>query len=197
MAFFRKENIKNLQDEELISRFTSSGDIDLIGELISRYTHLVDGVCLKYLENREDAKDAVMEIFEKLVAEISRHDIRKFSSWLYVISKNYCLMQIRTEKAEGKHKTRWLNNEQVFMENDAFLHPIDETKTDIDIALKNCIEKLKNEQKYCIELFYFKNKCYQEIAGELKTDEKKVKSYLQNAKRNLKICLDQQNEKGQ
>ena len=96
MAFFRKENIKNLQDEELISRFTSSGDIDLMGELFSRYTHLVYGVCLKYLGNREDAKDAVMEIFEKLVAEISRHDIRKFSSWLYVISKNYCLMQIRT-----------------------------------------------------------------------------------------------------
>jgi RNA polymerase sigma-70 factor (ECF subfamily) len=45
-------------------------------------------------------------------------------------------------------------------------------------------------QRVAIELFYFGNKCYSEIAVELKTDEKRVKSLLQNGKRNLKICLE-------
>jgi RNA polymerase sigma-70 factor (ECF subfamily) len=63
----------------------------------------------------------------------------------------------------------------------------------LDKALKECIEKLKAEQRQCIELFYFQDKCYREISEMLFMEEKKVKSYLQNGKRNLKICLEEKN----
>lgn len=194
MKIFKKENKKNLSDNELLIAYRTSGDVGLLGELFTRYTHLVYGVCLKYLRKREDARDAVMGIFEKLLTEIPEYQINKFSSWLYVISKNYCLMQLRSEKTVEKHKTIWLNTHQVFMDNDEVLHPIDEETAKNDMALKNCIERLKEEQRKCIELFYFKSKCYHEIAGELKIDEKKVKSHLQNGKRNLKICLENKDE---
>lgn len=197
MAFFRRDNKRNLRDEDLISLYRSSGDTSIIGELFTRYTHLVYGVCLKYLGNREDAKDAVMAIFEKLIADLPKYDIEKFTSWLYVLSKNHCLMKLRSQKAMEKHQTKWINSREVFMENEAFLHPLDEQSAINDKALFDCIEKLKKEQKKCIELFYFKNKCYQEIAEELSADEKKVKSHLQNGKRNLKICLENTNEKDQ
>ena len=58
-------------------------------------------------------------------------------------------------------------------------------------ALKKCIDQLKNEQKECIKLFYLEEKCYQEIAESTNYELKKVKSYIQNGKRNLKICMEQ------
>lgn len=155
--------------------------------------HLVYGVGLKYLGNRDQAKDAVMQVFEKLVVEVDRHEIRQFKSWLYVLTKNYCLMQLRSEKSRVKRERIWGGEQDVIMETDDLLHPIDNEEALKDAALKECIEKLKNGQKQCIEKFYFENKCYSDIAALLKTDEKKVKSDLQNGKRNLKICLEGKN----
>jgi RNA polymerase sigma-70 factor (ECF subfamily) len=52
------------------------------------------------------------------------------------------------------------------------------------------MEQLKAEQRECVELFYYHQQCYKEISAALKLDENKVKSFIQNGKRNLKICLE-------
>ena len=182
---------RNTPDEELITDFIFSGDLNILGDLYSRYMHLVFGVCVKYLRDKEEASDAVMQIFEKLITEIPKHKIENFRSWLHVVTKNYCLMQLRSEKSKRQRLEEWINDPVVFMENSPVMHPIDEENTDIDTKLSECIEKLKDEQKECVQLFYYENKCYKEISGSLDIDEKKVKSHLQNAKRNLKICLEE------
>jgi RNA polymerase sigma-70 factor, ECF subfamily len=182
---------KHNSDEELLSEFTTTGDLDVLGELYSRYMHLVYGVCLKYLNNRDDSKDAVVRVFEKLIVEIPKQRIENFKNWLHVVTKNYCLMQIRSQKTKAERIQEWMTDSMVFMENNSGLHPIDDDKPDIDKALSDCIEKLKDEQKKCIHQFYYENKCYNEIALNLDLDEKKVKSHLQNAKRNLKLCLEE------
>lgn len=193
---FKKSDNKTIQgsDQELLRRFTSSRDPDVLGELYSGYMHLVYGVCLKYLKNRDDAMDGVMQIFEKLIIEIPRQKIENFGSWLHVVTKNYCLMQLRSEKTKQERMQEWINQSTLFMENEPFLHPVDEDSPEMDRMLMDCIEKLKEDQRECIRQFYFGNRCYNEIADNMKTDEKKVKSHLQNAKRNLKICLDRKNE---
>lgn len=178
---------KNLTDEELLEKYQSTEDMALLGELYSRYMHLVYGLCLKYLRGREESRDAVIQIFEVLSEKVLQHEIHHFKSWLYVVVKNYCLMNIRAEKAREKKNRMWSSD---FMESGTELHPIDSDTRNNDIELKDCIEALKPDQKKCIDLFYFQNKCYREIAEKLKMTEKKVKSHLQNGKRNLKICLD-------
>lgn len=179
-------------DEELLRLFLDSGQLDPLGELYSRYMHLVYGVALKYLNNREEAQDAVMQIFEKLISDVPGQEVRNFKSWLYVISKNFCLMQIRARKsADGRLEGYKI--EQEFMESEQVLHPIDREEHSLEEVLKECIEQLKAEQKQCIEMFYYQKQCYQEIAEQLGMNEKRVKSYLQNGKRNLKICLDKKN----
>lgn len=184
-------------DEDLLSDFKSEGDLEVLGELYSRYIHLVYGVCLKYLKNREEAKDGVMQIFEKLIIEISKHKIENFRNWLYVVTKNYCLMHLRSDKSEREKFSEWINDTVVFMETATELHPLDEDENSefMNKALEDCIERLKEEQKKCIRQFYFENRCYNEIAVNLGLDEKKVKSHLQNGKRNLKICLEEKNER--
>jgi RNA polymerase sigma-70 factor (ECF subfamily) len=183
-------NQKGLEDKVLLEKYRTSGDLEVLGELYSRYMQLVYGLCLKYLQNREDAGDAVMQIFEKLINEVGRHEIENFKSWLYVLSKNYCLMQIRSEKSKDRKMEGWIKDQENSVEFVPTLHPIDGEGMEEDAALADCIEKLKSEQKECVQLFYFQNWSYRQIAEILRVEEKKVKSHLQNAKRNLKICLE-------
>ena len=181
-------------DEDLLKEFTTTGDLEVLGELYSGYMHLVYGVCLKYLKEREESMDAVIQIFEKLIVEIPRHKIVNFRSWLHVLTKNYCLMELRSQKSKERKLNEWIIDTSIFMENSSSLHPIDKDAPDMERALADCIEKLKKEQKECIRQFYYENKCYNEIAINMHLDEKKVKSHLQNAKRNLKLCLDEKHE---
>ena len=102
-------------------------------------------------------------------------------------------MHLRTEKTRGEQNKKFGIEQEIFMESEEELHPIDVDRPDIDKALRECIENLKNEQQKCIQLFYLEEKSYKEICMFLKLDEKKVKSFLQNGKRNLKICLENKN----
>jgi len=185
------------RDEEFLVEFRSGGNLEVLGELYSKYIHLVYGVCLKYLKEREEAKDGVMQIFEKLIIEIPKHKIENFRSWLHVVTKNYCLMQLRSARSERENFSEWINDPVVFMETAPVQHPLDEDEKPeyMEQALKDCIERLKEEQKKCIRQFYYEDRCYKEIAENLGLDEKKVKSHLQNGKRNLKHCLEEKNER--
>ncbi len=183
-------HIRTLSDAGLVDLYLSGGRSEVIGELYTRYLHLVYGVCLKYLKNPEDSKDAVMEIFESLPGKLRRHEIREFRPWLYVITKNHCLMHLRSGKTLGEKQKIFAIEQAFIMENEENLHPMDEDDLQKDDELKDCIEKLDSGQKECILMFYYRNKCYRDIADDLKMDEKKVKSHLQNGKRNLKNCLE-------
>jgi RNA polymerase sigma-70 factor (ECF subfamily) len=188
-----RKNDRELSDGELLARFNGGGDLKALGELYSRYMHLVYGVCLKYLRNREESRDAVMNIFEKMASEPGKHSPDNFRAWLYVVTRNHCLMKLRSAAADRSKFEEWATDNEIFMESEAILHPVDREGIETDTALRECIEKLTGLQKESIELFYFKNKCYREIAERLGADEKKVKSLLQNGKRNLKICLEGKN----
>jgi RNA polymerase sigma factor (sigma-70 family) len=173
-------------DEQLIASFRTTGDLRLVGTLFSRYTSLIYGVCLKYLRDRDEAKDTTMQLFEKLGDKLRNHEISSFRSWLYVTARNECLMQIRSKK--GKF-TKEFDPEVV--ENALLLHPEEDNGLETDLSrLTECIETLTGEQKKCVSLFYLEEKCYKDIAAETGFEMNKVKSYIQNGKRNLKLCME-------
>jgi len=179
-------------DHWLIDQFISTGDLEFLGILYERYMHLVYGVCLKYLKDRDQSQDATMQIFEKLIAELPRRKIENFKPWLYVITKNHCLMHLRSEKSRIFQQGKILESDEFFMESSYDEHLNNEQVLDKDLeSMKKCIEQLKHEQRECVKLFYLEEKCYQEIADEMSYELRKVKSFIQNGKRNLKICMDQ------
>jgi RNA polymerase sigma-70 factor (ECF subfamily) len=190
MLFKLKKEIPVHSDSWLIEKYKATGDLDFLGRLYEPYMHLVYGVCVKYLKDREAARDATMQIFEKLVTELLRRDVENFRPWLYVLVKNHCLMTLRAEKSQNLHKQKLMDNTEIFMESDNGLHPNDMTQEATVAALKNCIEQLKASQKECVKLFYLEEKCYQEIAVASGLEINMVKSHIQNGKRNLKICLE-------
>lgn len=173
-----------LDDEALLARYKQSGDLELLGALYHRHMHLVYGVSLKYYKDPEESKDAVMQIFEKLVDVIPDQEIHNFKSWLYVVTRNYCLMALRKQKVE-------IDSQSIFMETDYLLHLNGEEQEDHQASLDKALLNLPEHQRRCIQLFYYQNQSYLEIAEETGYALKKVKSYIQNGKRNLKIYLDQ------
>ncbi|TLX76152.1 sigma-70 family RNA polymerase sigma factor [Labilibacter sediminis] len=178
-------------DEALVRQYKSSNDLDILGDLYSRYMDLVFGVCIKYLKNKDEAQDAVIHIFEKIAVSLKQVNVEKFRPWLYVVAKNFCLMELRKKKHLEVSIDDDAFNIEKNMESDYEMHPIDRVDEEKnELALKRCIEKLKLAQKESIELFYFQELSYQEISDKMEVDIKKVKSYIQNAKRNLKICLE-------
>ncbi len=190
--FFKSGTSKNAPDDWLIDKFKSTGNLEHLGRLYEKYMHLVYGVCLKYLKDRDAGRDATMQIFEKLIVEIPKREIENFKPWLHVITKNHCLMVLRSEKARASREGKTLDEPSIFMENSYELHHNNEQVLNHDIeALKKCIEQLKTGQQECIKMFYLEEKCYQEIADMTNFELNKVKSYIQNGKRNLKICMEQ------
>lgn len=183
-------NYAHFSDTELVDRYRQKPDLDVLGILYKRYMYLVYGVCMKYLKNRDDSQDAVMQIFEMLVDDVSKYEIRNFKSWLYGVSRNFCLMKLRKDISERNRHNRI--SMDLFMESTTVMHPIEDTTSDgvLQDRLKMCMEQLKEEQRRCVELFYYQQHCYKEIAVEMKLDENKVKSFIQNGKRNLKICIE-------
>lgn len=69
--FFRR-NISEQTDEELLQHYMKSGETEYFGELYNRYIPLLYGVCLKYLKDEARAQDAVMELFEDLLPEVTK-----------------------------------------------------------------------------------------------------------------------------
>jgi len=189
--FFRQKP-GTLSDSELVSKFRATEDLTPVSELFGRYTTMLYGVCLKYLKDRDDAKDAVMQLFEKLPATLKAHEVSNFKSWLYVMARNHCLMQLRRTPPPGSKKGKF--SEELgsnLMETDFILHQEDETELENDLSrLENCIGELDDEQQKCVRLFFLDEKSYKDISAVTGFDLNKVKSYIQNGKRNLKICME-------
>lgn len=174
-------------DNELVLLYKKEEKSVYIGELYKRYSLLVYGLCYKYLQQEEDAKDAVVEIFEIILDKLKSHEVVFFKSWLFIVAKNHL---IRKKSKINSLKTIDIEKiSEKFMENeeDESLN-IQEQKT---VLVQQAISNLSDEQRTCIELFYYQQKPYQEVASITGYDLNKVKSAIQNGKRNLKLFLEQ------
>ncbi|MCC7526110.1 MAG: sigma-70 family RNA polymerase sigma factor [Chitinophagaceae bacterium] len=154
---------------------------------MQRYTLLLFGVCMKYLKNEEESKDAVQQIFLKSIAELQKYQITYFKSWLYTVARNYCLMQLRNKgKTSLPITEKTLVTQPVESHNNLDHHQKDATFE----ALNEALELLNEEQRKCIVLFYLQKKSYQEIATLTGYTAMQVKSNIQNGKRNIRISME-------
>lgn len=209
------DDIKNNSDKELLQKFRETRDNAMVGELFQRYAHLVFGVCMKYLKNENEAKDGVMQIFEKMLTDLHRHDVDNFKGWLYRVAKNHCLMYFRIKKIHVELPRHLIadfsddNSEDgvplSFEEGSVRRTPTEAVRQSVELVsiihlngedketqltlMESAIKELKEGQKICIELFYLQEKSYEEVAKRTGYSMKEVKSYIQNGKRNLKIIM--------
>jgi RNA polymerase sigma-70 factor (ECF subfamily) len=195
LHFFRtndKKELFSLPDEQLVTLYAQTHNLEIIGILYERYTHLLFTVCYKYLGNDADAEDTVMLVFEKLFELLKKSDIQNFKGWIYTITKNECLMHLRHKKSADRiieDNLKKLDNE--IMESVELNHLLFDNDGEHRIRyLESAITSLSYEQKKCIELFYLNEKSYREVEQITGYTYNEVKSHIQNGKRNLKQLLE-------
>ena len=191
MPFLKNIPVTNAPDDELVQSYRSTGDLKVLAELYQRYMDLVYGVCLKYLKEPVDAKDAVLSVFEQLISKLQKHKVNYFKAWLYQLSKNHCLMILRSEQ-----KFRKVQIDVSLMQYEGTVHLNGELEKEENFKhMHYCLGQLVAEQKKVLELFYLERKCYNEIVTLTGIEWNKVRSFIQNGRRNLKICMDKQMSK--
>jgi len=177
----------HITDNELLEYYYRDDSTEWIGILLERYTLLLLGVCMKYLKNEAEARDAVQQVFLKVLTEVSKkYEITYFKSWLYMVAKNHCLMKLRAQ--QGKYVTEIQDyhvpsagteeREDLLQHEQTFVY------------LEEALQELNEEQKQCVILFYLKKMSYQQVAQQTGYSMLQVKSYIQNGKRNLRIILE-------
>jgi len=177
--------LKNHTDDELLHIYRAKKSADALTVLFNRYYHLVYGVCMKYYRNSENAKDSTMQIFEKLMDDIPKHDIQYFKAWLYRVSQNHCLMQLRSRKY---YTVSFDEIIEQGVETEDGVHPA-VAKEEMLTKMEHAMTELNEDQRKCVEFFYLEKKTYTEIMALTGFNFMQVKSYIQNGKRNLKIKM--------
>ena len=187
MFLSRRSKYRQKTDEELVALYKEEQSSMCIAVLYERYGHLVLGTSLKYLKNEVEAQDLTMKVFEDLPKKLLKHSIQHFKSWLYMVTKNDCFMFLRKTGKETASDTMEKYDQEESNE--------DVVTKEIHLQLlEQAIEELKPEQKRCVQLFYLVEKSYQQISDLLQLPLMKVKSAIQNGKRNIKLQLEQKDE---
>ncbi len=177
---------KDCSDEELLQRYRGSCKPEYLVELYGRYVPLVYGVALKYLKNVEDARDMVMQVYEELGGRLLQHEVKVFKGWLYVCVRNDCLAELRRRKGSFL-----VELDEKFMDFCDDFHLDDKRETEErEERLRECLKALPERQRMCVERFFMEEFSYQDIVERLGFSLKMVKSFIQNGKRNLKLCLE-------
>lgn len=177
-------------DDYLLNQYRTSKDQKWIAALFMRYVDMVYGVCLRYTPDAREAEDMTMEIYEKLSEKALKHQVNHARSWLYVLSKHHCLEQIR--RLSG---IRFQEFDPEFMQFAHSFHPeedmesLQEQTSQMD-RLDLCIQSLTPAQRRCIQLFYFENQSYAQIAESTEDKLGQVRSHIQNGRRMLKQCME-------
>ena len=177
-----------MTDLELVARYRATGDPALLGALFERYAHLALGVGLRYLRSREDAEDAVMEVYEHLITALLRHEVANFKSWLYSVVANHCRMTLRRRKGQP------LSVEASEELLDAVLGgtpaPQEEGVAGCEVdVLQDALARLGEGQRRCLQLFYLEGHSYAEVARLSGYALNEVKSHIQNGKRSLRVLM--------
>ena len=186
MAFLKNIETSRQPDADLVILYKESGDLTILGELYQRYMDQIYGVCLKYLKDPELAKDSVMAIFEELTLKLRKHNVAHFKAWLHQLARNHCLMYLRSPRNKNSSP---LPDELMQSVEAEHLNAVMEKEQHLQ-HMSRCLETLGGEQRNAVEAFYLQEKSYQEISESTGMDWNRVRSLIQNGRRNLRNCME-------
>ena len=182
----------NKTDEDLVAAYKTSGNKNVFSDLFKNHVNTIYGTCLFYLQDKDEAKDAVMNIFEKLLLDLKKNDIKNFKAWLSFVVRNHCISVIRKRNTTLKNVKSYYDYEyrETTYETELKVESVSDDK--LIEYMQECLPKLKESQQKCIQLFYLKNLSYQQVSELTGYEINEVKSYIQNGKRKLKLLIEEQ-----
>ena len=193
-------SLKAQQDMDLVEK-ARKGDQLAYGELLGRYRDAIYFMLLKMVNSPIDAEDLTIEAFGKAFKNIDQYTPNyAFSTWLFKIATNNCIDHIRKKRASHVSLDQTLDGEDSLLPSamiqadtlDPELTMINKQKVK---HMRNVVSKLKPRYRQLVELRYFKEFSYEEIATELDIPIGTVKAQLFRARELLLNILSRSSEK--
>ncbi|MEX1132716.1 MAG: sigma-70 family RNA polymerase sigma factor [Flavobacteriales bacterium] len=181
--FLRRKHTEQASDEDLVA-LLRNGDRASLGYLWDRYAHLLFGVGMKYLKDTDRSKDNVVELFADLPALLKKHKVERFRPWVHTVMRNRCLQVLRRTEHSNALSEELMQDVAQDEHDAAVLREADLQR------LEQAIEQLNDGQRTCIRLFHLERRSYEEVAEKTGYAPDKVRSHLQNGRRNLRIILE-------
>ncbi|MCK6639221.1 MAG: sigma-70 family RNA polymerase sigma factor [Bacteroidia bacterium] len=190
MELSENENLsdKGLYDYKLVRKALEEGDQKAYAELMGRYRDSVYFMLLKMVNNKDDAEDLTVEAFGKAFKRLGQYTPNfAFSTWLFRIATNNCIDFIRRKRKNTFSLDRTIQDdeggEMVIDIKAETLDPEEHImKKQKIILLRELVDKLKPRYRTLIEMRYFQELSYEEIAAELDLPLGTVKAQLFRAR---------------
>ena len=177
-----------LRDKRLVELLLA-GNVNALSELMDNYYDAIFFTVLKMVNNRQDADDLTIEVFQKVYLHIEMYSSEfAFSTWLFRIASNICIDFLRKKKGNFVSIDEDKNTSSELTVSIANMGPApDEMLINKQSAdeLRNLVEKLKPFWQQLIEMRYYKELSYEEIADQLQVPMGTVKNQLYRAKDQL------------
>ncbi len=183
---FRKNKV--VSDNELVSEFQKTHDIFYCAKLYERYADYIAAISLKYCPFPQEAEDAAMEVFEIMLRDLKKYEIRNPKNWLYSVVRHNAYKKAKERRryhfSEDDFFSKYVENEDLFTQEEKW-----ELENKLD-TMEELMENISPEQNLCLKLFYLEGKSYKEIDEITNYGLNKIKSYIQNGKRKIKVELE-------
>lgn len=170
-----------------------AGERKAFEKLLLRYQKVAYNIAFRMLRNHEEAEDATQEAFIRIYKSLNTfRQESKFSTWLYRIVTNVCLVEI--EKAKSKSTIEFIDQELVDDEEDTTLDNQEDVgdliaRKDFNERVIELIEKLPPHYKTVLTLYHIEEFSYEEIEKILNIPMGTVKVHLFRARQILKNAI--------
>jgi RNA polymerase sigma-70 factor (ECF subfamily) len=179
------------EPREAIAR-ARTGDADAWGVLYREYASAIFRFCRRALPTREDAEDATMDIFAKLMRDnrlLQYDQNRSFTAWLYKVAANHCWDVLRRRKTRQDKETDDLENVPLEHPDPNQLDQLIEQRTSEEV--RRALEKLGARARMALVMRYYSDMSYDEIADALGVRRAFVGVVLLRARHQLRQALGQ------
>lgn len=188
------------QDAQMMAR-VAEGEVELFDELVQRNEARVRGLVTHMKGPSSDSEDLTQQVFLQVYrARHSYSPSAKFTTWLFVITRNVVLNARRT--AARRHETELIaphlveSPQRGQRQFSAWYHPVSEViREETQLLVAAAIERLPDRQRQAIELVGLSGYRYKTAAEQMKVTEKAIKSLVHRAKVNLRVMLEPENPK--
>lgn len=180
----------NKTDDIYYIEAVKKGNVQAFSFLVDKYQNLVYTLALKLLKKPEDAEELAQDTFIKAFQKIESYEGKsKFSTWLYSITYNACISELRKRRIEFKS----LDDRQISDQDEQKMHDYyrETKKEDQEKYLNMALEKLPEDDQVLVTLYYYENQSMDEISVITGLTVSNIKVKIHRARKRMYLLLNE------
>ncbi len=178
----------NKAEDQYYIEAVRNGNVQAFSVLVEKYQRLIYTLALKLLKKPEDAEEMAQDTFIKAFQKLDTYEGKsKFSTWLYSITYNGCISELRKRRIEFKS----LDDRQISDQDEQKMHDYyrETKKEDQEKYLNLALEKLPEDDQVLVTLYYYESQSMDEISMITGLTVSNIKVKIHRARKKMYALL--------